>query len=49
MPLCYESVLTAIQAVLPDGVSTQVVNLALLVSAFLLKRSCTMLSIVNLF
>ena len=42
MPLCYESVLAAIQAVLPDGVPTQVVNLALLVSAFLLKRSCTL-------
>lgn len=42
MPLCYESVLAAIQAVLPASVPTQVVNLTLLVSAFLLKRSCTL-------
>jgi hypothetical protein len=40
MLLCYESVLAAIQATLPAGVPTQLVNLALLVSAFLLKRSC---------
>jgi hypothetical protein len=40
MVLCYESVLAAIQIVLPAGVPTQLANLALLVSAFLLKRSC---------
>lgn len=42
MLLCYESVLAAIQSVLSERVPTQVVNLALLVSAFLLKRSCTL-------
>ncbi len=42
MLLCYESVLAALQTVLPAGVPTQLVNLALLVSAFLLKRSCTL-------
>jgi hypothetical protein len=42
MLLCYESVLTAIQVGLPAGVLTQLVNLALLVSGFLLKRSCTL-------
>ena len=42
MVLCYESVLAAIQYALPEGVPTQLVNLALLVSAFLLKRSCTL-------
>lgn len=42
MLLCYESVLAAIQSTLPAGVPTQLVNLALLVSAFLLKRSCNL-------
>ncbi len=42
MLLCYESVLAAIESALPTGVPTQLVNLALLVSAFLLKRSCTL-------
>jgi hypothetical protein len=42
MVLCYESVLAAIQVGLPAGVPTQLVNLALLVSAFLLKRSCSL-------
>jgi hypothetical protein len=40
MVLCYESLLVAIQYVLPTAVPTQLVNLALLVSAFLVKRSC---------
>ena len=40
MLLCYEAVFAAIQSALPAGVPTQLVNLALLVSAFLLKRSC---------
>src|SRR4051794_5082167 len=42
MLLCYESVLTAIQIGLPGAVPTQVVNLALLVSALLCKRSCNL-------
>jgi hypothetical protein len=42
MLLCYESVLAAIQIGLPAAVPTQVVNLALLVSALLLKRSCSL-------
>ena len=42
MLLCYESVLAAMQLVLPGAVSTQVVNLALLVSAFLLKRTANL-------
>jgi hypothetical protein len=42
MVLCYESVRAAIQTVLPHGVPTQLINLALLTRAFLLKRSCTL-------
>src|SRR3954447_9331869 len=42
MLLCYESVLAAIEYALPEGVPTQLVNLALLVSAFLVKRSCSL-------
>ena len=42
MLLCYESVLAAIEYALPTGVPTQLVNLALLVSAFLVKRSCSL-------
>jgi hypothetical protein len=42
MLLCSESVLAAIHYVLPDGVPTQLVNLALLVSALLCKRTCNL-------
>lgn len=42
MLLCYESVLAAIEYALPEGVPTQLVNLALLVSAVLVKRSCSL-------
>ena len=40
MLLCSASVLAAMPLVLPQAVPTQVVNLALLVSALLGKRSC---------